>query len=216
MNKIALLESLIITYSPHIIIITETWLRPEIGDHEICPPGYRILRKDREGRGGGVAIVYDESLVLSRLEDIEGIECVWASVTLRKNNVIIGAVYRPPQTDLDFFFNLNEYLCRHCLSNRNLIVAGDFNVPDIDWTSPVPIFLAPSAEPLVDIVVFHNLTQLVKEPTRESGGSASTLDLVLISDRLASHSTHTTLLPGISDHKVRYSWEYLTTLSCSR
>lgn len=77
----------------------------EIGDHEICLPRYRILRKDREGRGGGVANLYDESLVLSRLEAIERTERVWASVALKMNNFRIGAAYRPPQKDLDFFLS---------------------------------------------------------------------------------------------------------------
>lgn len=93
-----------------------------------------------------MAIVYDELLILSRLEYIEGIERVWTSVAFRKNNSVIGAVYQRLQIDLDFFFKLIRYLCRHSLLNHNLIVAGNFYVPDIDSTSPVQAFLEPSAD----------------------------------------------------------------------
>ena len=38
--------------------LTETWLHQDHADVEVCPPGYNILRQDREGREcGGVAII---------------------------------------------------------------------------------------------------------------------------------------------------------------
>ena len=35
---------------------SETWLSPKVTDTEITFPGYSIVRKDRNSRGGGVAI----------------------------------------------------------------------------------------------------------------------------------------------------------------
>lgn len=55
-NKFGLLESLILTHNPHVIVITETWLHAGVQDSEVVPSPYKLLRKDRGSRGGGVAI----------------------------------------------------------------------------------------------------------------------------------------------------------------
>ena len=39
-----------------LVIITETWLSANILDHEICVPGYSLVRRDRNRHGGGVAL----------------------------------------------------------------------------------------------------------------------------------------------------------------
>lgn len=47
----------------HIICMSETWLRPEIGDDLVSLPGYVLFRRDRIGRiGGSVAFFLSTSL----------------------------------------------------------------------------------------------------------------------------------------------------------
>ena len=43
-------------HHPDIICIVESWLSPEICDHEIAIPGYEHRRCDRNRHGGGVII----------------------------------------------------------------------------------------------------------------------------------------------------------------
>lgn len=62
MNKTAGLEYMLVNYDPDVVTITETWLRSEIQDNEIIPPGYKIVRRDRQSRGGGVAIIVKENI----------------------------------------------------------------------------------------------------------------------------------------------------------
>lgn len=95
-NKVVDHESLILTYSPHVIVVTETWLNHDIADHEIVPPGYRMLRKDRDRRGGGVAVILRDELLVTRLADIPDLECLWVKTGLGEVTIIIGACYRPP------------------------------------------------------------------------------------------------------------------------
>ena len=74
-------------------------------------PGYRSARRDRPvrtaggGRGGGVCIVYRETLQVESLE-LPGagtaLESLWLSVR-SVTTFVIGVMYRPPQ--------------RSCLSN---------------------------------------------------------------------------------------------------
>lgn len=166
--------------------------------------GYRIIRRDRDTRGGGVAVILEENLIASRLEDIPDIECVWVKVHFSAIDFVIGAFYKPPQSGITFFEKLNEYLCCHNLSSRNLILAGDFNTPAIDWCSTFPIALSSTAEPLVDIALFHNLSQLVLHPTRISGATQSTLDLFFVSESLSLKQPVVTVFDGISDHMMTF------------
>lgn len=201
-NKVVDLESLILTYSPHVIVVTETWLNHDIADHEIVPPGYRMLRKDRDRRGGGVAVILRDELLVTRLADIPDLECLWVKTGLGKVTIVIGACYRPPNSDSSFFIKLNEYVTSNNLGEQNLILAGDFNTPEIDWSSAYPVPLSSQAEPLVDMAFFHNLTQLVKCETRVCGSARSTLDLVFVSNTLAQKDPVISALDAISDHKT--------------
>lgn len=76
------------------LIVTETWLHQDVNDYEISLPGYKINRNDRDSHGGGVAILFQESLSVMRLPDIRGIECVIIKVLLDELNIVIGGFYR--------------------------------------------------------------------------------------------------------------------------
>jgi len=44
-----------------VLAVTETWLTAEHGDgtlKNICPAGYDAVQVPRDGRGGGVALIY--------------------------------------------------------------------------------------------------------------------------------------------------------------
>ncbi len=62
MNKIGELITIVQTYKPHIVAITEAWLHDQINDAEIAINDYHIFRKDREGRGGGALLFIKSSL----------------------------------------------------------------------------------------------------------------------------------------------------------
>lgn len=201
-NKSSELESIVLTHKPHIIVITETWLNIDIRDAEVTPPGYRIYRKDRDSRGGGVAIIYQENLSVSRLADIAGIECVVINVSLDQFNLVIAAFYRPPGPENNFCQKLNEFLCTCKCNSRNVLLAGDFNFPLINLESEFPEPLASNAENFVDLIIFHDLTQLVKQPTRIHGDTRSILDLYLVSSSVCNRDPQVNVLDGISDHAM--------------
>ncbi len=62
MNKIDELITIVETYKPHIVTITETWLHDQINDAEIAINDFHIFRKDREGRGGRALLFIKSSL----------------------------------------------------------------------------------------------------------------------------------------------------------
>lgn len=57
MNKVLDVEEVLLSHDPDILIVTETWLHEGIESTEVVPPSYNIIRKDRQSRGGGVAII---------------------------------------------------------------------------------------------------------------------------------------------------------------
>lgn len=98
--KLHELSSILSIKSPHLILITETWFS-DISITSI--PNYILCRKDRTGKGGGVAIYSRNDLNTKELSIIKPIyyEQVWVSIELDHEHVIVGCIYRPPNAYLD-------------------------------------------------------------------------------------------------------------------
>jgi len=90
-------------YQLKIIGITETWGRSEIFDAEYHLPNFEMYRKDRIGSKGGEVMLYvHESLTsvpCSELNEFKFGESVWSIVKLHKSNLLVGVVYRSPNSD---------------------------------------------------------------------------------------------------------------------
>ena len=69
---------------PKICAITETWLRPKDDDilFTSIVPEYNLYRADRQGRGGGVALLCHNSVVCisPKSECVDGIESIWSTL----------------------------------------------------------------------------------------------------------------------------------------
>ena len=95
---------------------------------------------------------------------------------------------------------LNESLLR--LYNRNsspnLILAGNFNLPDIEWQDGhgYPLTMSEINSLFLDMVNEYGLEQCIQEPTRQD----HILDLVFASQPSLIESITTT--PGMSDHEA--------------
>ena len=98
---------------PDVIIGSETWLKPDISDSEIFPPGYHVYRKDRADGYGGVLLGISTNLNSNKIEiETEG-EFVAANVLSSKHAIIFAAAYRPPRSDQTYMDTVNHYfLCR--------------------------------------------------------------------------------------------------------
>ena len=81
---------------PSIIAFTESWLDNTVSDREICIPGYKVYRKDRNRNGGGIVLFVDEKLRINRRTDLEStdLKAVWLEIRERANRrALIGAVF---------------------------------------------------------------------------------------------------------------------------
>ena len=125
-----LLDSLKFSFS--VIGISETWLHNNSPDM-FNLPNYKLIRADRKGRrGGGVAFYINQNIKFNVRSDItfSNAETLFIEIDNgNSKNVIIGLVYRPPDSNFELFYEeLDLHLHKICGENKLIFVLGDFNV----------------------------------------------------------------------------------------
>ncbi|XP_052224149.1 uncharacterized protein LOC127839803 [Dreissena polymorpha] len=189
---------------PDIIIGSETWLYPAVYEREILPAGYHVIsRRDlTQDRHGGVIIASKETMIGTDLNVSTSAEFTAASFICRgKDPLIIASMYRPPNSDLSY----TEEACTHfrqlhlSYPNSTIWLAGDINLPDIDWdrnTISSNSYSMQISQTFLDAVMDAGSEQMVDFPTRGN----NTLDLFLTNR--PSLIERCKPLPGISDHEA--------------
>ena len=136
-NKIdelrARLTSTSSTQRPHIIFISETWFS-ETSDTTIS--GYRLYNRNRDRRGGGVAIYVQENLncSITKIDQLNSnkIEQIWIKLKFQKESLLLGCIYRPHDLNddiLDDIINSVKTASDKLVSIgcSSLLIYGDFN-----------------------------------------------------------------------------------------
>ena len=137
-NKIPDLELLIKTEEPDIIAGSETWLNPNIYNSEIFNNNYNIFRKDRPDNYGGVLLAIKSNIIAEEIttQSNSNIESVFCKiVTPNSTPLIVGSIYRPPNTNLEYMKNLCSQLnfIKENHKNSAIWIMGDLNLSDINW-----------------------------------------------------------------------------------
>ena len=107
-------------------------------DNEVITGNYKLYRKDRKDGYGGVLIGIKSNLLSKPIDFNTPCETCAAIIQLSLNQqLVVINVYRPPNRDLEYQQELCDCICEIVRSYPNsfIICAGDFNLPDIDWTS---------------------------------------------------------------------------------
>jgi hypothetical protein len=188
-DKIAELAACINYTKPDIICGTESWLKgiqpgkptrkDAIKSSEVFPKNFKIYRNDRGTLGGGVFVGIHEELISTETTSIiTECEIEWSKVKLKNNKDLHIASFYMPHRNMKDLDNLRLSLDK--LTNgkpRHVIIAGDFNCPDIDWVNMEIKTGASDREvqqALLDITSEYGLTQIHDKSTREG----NMLDLV--------------------------------------
>lgn len=127
-----------------IVVLTETWLRPDVVNAELAS-NYSIFRCDRNERssvlqrGGGVLIAVRSSLRCNAvsLTDYALLEQVAVSVKLPNSTIHICGIYIRPNSQPDVYSmhsNAVREICDHSLDSDSIVVVGDYNLPHLSWT----------------------------------------------------------------------------------
>ncbi len=182
-NKKPQLLNLINSMKPDIIVGTETWLTPEHHSSEFFPINqFEIFRRDRPNNAhGGVLIATSREFIFDEVPELNS-ECegLWVKTSIAgQPNLYIGAFYRPDQNP-KHLEALNESLNNiRAIPNKSIVLAGDFNLPHMDWETPCHISGKPlknEHESCLDILFEHGLENVVRSETHEAG---NTLDLII-------------------------------------
>ena len=163
-------------------------------------------RKDRtDKRGGGVLIAVRNTITSTHDTTLDvDAEVLWCSIKLQnQKSMAIGAFYRPPNTGAEVLDQLQISLSKFADNcKKTIILAGEFNLPDIDWT--IPIIKTACRKPvlhqqLITLLDDYSLTQTNRFETRGN----NILDLVVTNSPNLINRTE--IIPGISDHHAIFT-----------
>ena len=183
------------------MFFAETWFT-EASDTVIA--GYQLHRRDRDGRGGGVAIYVRDGIVTSEINVAQlnstAIEQVWRVIRVGNEALLLGCLYRP--------HDLNDATLTQCIASitaaqdaltglncASMLLYGDFNFSQttyepIDVGGGVATVAHVSDERPGDLrfqacLNDCHLTQLVTFPTYRKNrleAPTTTLDLIITDD----------------------------------
>lgn len=83
-----------------VIAVSETWIYNSVTDSGISIEGYHILRKDRNGSGGGVCVYIRSYIAFARRTDIDNdnLDSLWLELWLKPNLLLLEfAIVHPPK-----------------------------------------------------------------------------------------------------------------------
>ena len=165
-----------------VICVNKTWLNQNISNSETLHSGFTVFRRDRSDRGGGGVLIAIKTASFKAVKEfkpeseaeLQQLEIIFAEITtLTGQRILFRFCFMPPNEDpswMDVFYN---FLHEVCDQFDNMVISGDFNLPDILWDS---IDSASSVNELavIESLGDHLLTQLNKKRTRGN----NILDLV--------------------------------------
>ena len=190
------------TSSTLFICICETFLFDSIKDSKIHLPDFTVIRCDRISReGGGVCIYLRNSILFKICLQFSNTVSELLIVRLQTPALIIILVYRPPSCSVTDFeeilLKIHTYIMLLPSPLQTIIMLGDFNLLDINWSSLNP--RCPTAGSLFNLTNLTFLTQQVTEPTRNS----NILDLIFCPDNIIKSITVSDTF--LSDHHIIYA-----------
>jgi len=116
-----------------VIAVSETWLT-ELSQDTFNLSGYTFASKCRTNKiGGGVGLYIDSTIDYKICSEVsfvsDSIECIFVELQQESSsNIIVGCVYRPPNTDVSIF-NIELLTILNKIEgkkSRPTIIAGDF------------------------------------------------------------------------------------------
>jgi hypothetical protein len=125
-------------------MLSETWLLPSIHASELFGNSFSVFRRDRHSsgtrKGGGVLIAAKSNLGSDFLDipNTSNAEFVACRVLSCERNFYLYCGYMPPDSSIDTYYahlRAIETLCKLARFNDIVLVAADFNLPNLNWVS---------------------------------------------------------------------------------
>ena len=188
-----------------VIAITETWTT-ELNEQTVTLPGYDVMIKSRkDARGGGIGLLFDSSLNLNikarpdlACEDTTVMESMFVQLPQKNSkDIIIGVIYRPPNTDVNLFLSALAVILEVINSeNRSCYLAGDFNIDLLNCKQH-------HGQSFLDQLFSFGFYPRIDRPTRITDTSATLIDNIFTNVH-NSELTFGVWIADVSDHLPVY------------
>ena len=185
---------------PGIIILNETWLKDD-DTKKINIPNYKYEGfPQKNKKGGGVGFLIRSDITYRCRKDLEANNAIpscehcYTEIKNNKENVVVGSIYRPPNTNVnDFIETFSEHIGK-ITSNSECIIGLDHNL-DL-----LKLSVHPKTQEFLECILDHNLLPAITKPTRVSKTSATLIDNILLSKILQPEHESLIIIDDLSDH----------------
>lgn len=171
-NKIDELRFVFENSNIDLICVSETWFTSEVSDLQISLNGYSVIRTDRDGHAGGVAIYIKNGVQYKKLYNSntgDKVEYVFAEVKSENRKLLVGTVYRPNRRiTTESFLSIVENLT---VEYDDAIIAGDFNCNILEDFSLAESMISVGFTPINTTI-----------PTHFTNTSSTLLDIFFVSN----------------------------------
>ena len=188
----------------HIITLNETWITPLSEDNFNIQnfKAYHIYRTN--AKCGGVSIYVRDNIPSKKLDEVSiisnHIEACAVNVELGNQDISVLSVYRPPNSRKQDFINHIDHMLNGCLKNKNLIIAGDFNIDLLQLNSNH------DSSELFNTMIGNKLFPCINRATRPNPDMLQNSSLIdQIWTNLKFPVSSGILLADISDHLPIFS-----------
>ena len=187
-----------IDHSFSVIGFSETWLTPaNIDAYSIV--GYNHVGLTREDRkGGGVSLLISEKLMYAEFQELniveDHVECVFVKMMYKGNVIIVGTVYRPPNSNIvDFNDTMSNILEK--IGHHSCYIMGDYNLDLLKHDKH------PLTENCLDVMYAHSFIPVINRPTRVTLNTFTLIDNIFTNHHdVKEHQLHGILKTDITDH----------------
>ena len=150
-------------------------LHCSIADAEISLKGFCLFRNDRDRNGGGVALYINENLSPSCISNINiSSESVWVKIKGKYGYLIIGSIYRPPNSLAYHYDHIVNDFDLMSSFNYDLIIMGDLNYNCYDKNNEIYV----TNTKIESLETMYQLKQIIHSPTRITADSSTLIDVV--------------------------------------
>ena len=199
-----------------IIAFSETWLKR---DNEQCygMHGYNAEYNSRPAKvGGGVSLFIKEGIEYTIRSDLCNMSNVAETLFIEidkdvfghDNNIIVGVLYRPPDTDMTRFNDfINDLTSTIKTESKSCYILGDYNINllKIDQHGPTQEF--------VDTMYSQSLFPAIIKPTRITKYTGTLIDNIFCNDVITKDAYTGILYTDISDHFPIFYIDYTKSIT---
>ena len=186
-----------------VIGLSETWLNDDTLDLYYFD-NYTMTPKTRSGRrGGGVSLLVKNGYDFKTRDDVnvynDLIESMFIvfdkSVFQSDKNIVVGLIYRPPDTNVNMFIeSMNTVLSNIKSEGKVCYLMGDYNLNLLNADSHKP------TQDFIDLLYSFNYIPLITKPTRVGPSSATLIDNIFTNNITSDKLVPGILYTDISDH----------------